>query len=179
MEKDSIRSMKKVTFTGVESSGKTVLAQSIAEYYKCPLVEEYSRIYLKDKGLDYQQADLLSILQGQFDMESEVIMTNPDLMVCDTGPIVIKVWSLFKYGSVDPRIEQAVKSYRADLFIIPNPEGVPFRQGPLRENPNDRDQLFQMYLAELIQLDMPFLIAHGSFEERLNQVRDAIDSLLS
>ena len=108
-----------------------------------------------------------------------MIMTNPDLMVCDTGPIVIKVWSLFKYGSVDPRIVQAVNSYSADLFIIPNPEGVPFREGPLRENPNDRDQLFQMYLDELIQLDIPFLIAHGSFEERLNQVKDAIDGLLS
>ena len=170
--------MKKIILTGVESTGKTALAQSIAGYYKCPLVQEYSRIYLKDIGTSYQQTDLINILQGQFDLEADVIRDNHELMVCDTGPIVIKVWSLFKYGNVDPKIANAVKSYKADLFIIPNPVGVPFEEDKLRENRDSRDQLYQMYIDELIQLDIPFLIVTGSFEERLNQVIDAIDAIL-
>jgi len=169
--------MKKVVLTGVESSGKTVLAKSIAGHFNCPMVEEYARDYLRDMGTDYQQSDLLDILQGQFDREAAIIQTYPDLMVCDTGPIVIKVWSLFKYGSLDPKISNAVKSYKADLFILPDPEGVPFENDPLRENPNDRQKLFQIYLDELIQLDIPFIVTNGNFEERLNQVRDAIEGL--
>ena len=179
MEKDSIRPMKKVVLTGVESSGKTVLSQSIAGNYHCPMVKEYSRTYLKVKGLNYEQSDLVHILQGQLDLEAAAMLTNPNMIVCDTGPIVIKVWSLFKYGSVDSRIEQAVQSYRADLFILPDPEDISFEEDALRESPQDRDPLFQLYLNELIQLDIPFLIVTGSFEDRLNQVRNAIDGLLS
>jgi len=179
MEKDPIFAMKKVVITGVESTGKTVLAQSLAGYYNCPLVEEYSRIFLKNIGLNYQQSDLLSILQGQFDLESKVMMTNPELMVCDTGPLVIKVWSLFKYGNVDPRVERAVQSYHADLYILPDPIGVPFEADPLRENPDNRMEIFQLYLNLLTQLDIPFLVATGSFENRLHQLKDAVDAILS
>jgi len=171
--------MKKIVLTGVESTGKTILAQAIAEYYNGALVQEYARTYLEDIGTNYLQTDLIKILQGQFDAEAEAIGGNPDLVVCDTGPIVIKVWSLFRYGSVDPRIDAAVKSYNADLFIIPDPTGVPFQADELRENKDNVDILYQMYIDELIQLDIPFLIAKGSFEQRLNQIRIAVDAVLS
>ena len=179
MEKNHDRAMKKIVLTGVESTGKTVLSQSIAGSYRCPLVQEYARTYLKDKGLDYKKADLVKILQGQFDLEAGLVQKNPELLVCDTGPLVIKVWSLFKYGTVDPKIANAVKSYKADLFIIPDPDGVPFEEDGLRENRESRDQLYQMYIDELIQLDIPFLVATGSFKERLHQVKDAVDAILS
>ncbi|MBT8219611.1 MAG: ATP-binding protein [Bacteroidia bacterium] len=170
--------MIKVVVTGVESTGKTVLAQSIGGYYKCQMVEEYARTYLQVTKGQYTQSDLVTILNRQMANEAVAIKTDPNLVVCDTGPYVIKVWSTFKYNTVDPKILQTIQNYEADLFILPDYKGIPYEEDPLRENPNDREILFEMYLKEMVNQDVPFLIVSGDFENRLWQVKRAVDWLV-
>lgn len=51
---------KKLVLIGVESSGKTTLAQALAEKLQGTYVPEYARMYLDAHGLSYQQEDLLA-----------------------------------------------------------------------------------------------------------------------
>jgi hypothetical protein len=39
----------------------------------------------------------------------------------------------------------------------------------LRENPNDRDRLFEIYENELLKMGKNYHILRGSFEERLEE----------
>lgn len=170
--------MIKVVVTGVECTGKTVLAQSIQAYYDAMLVPEFARGYLEKSNGIYSESDLLKILDQQLANEKKAMAMNPDLLVCDTGPYVIKVWSKFKYGRVDEKILNTIEKYQVDLFILPDYREIPFVDDPLRENPNDREVLFQMYLEEMTNQEVPFLVVSRDLENRLRQVKRAVDGLL-
>lgn len=179
MDKNHEITMIKIVVTGVESSGKTTLAGRIAEYYDIPLVKEYTRAYLQGKNGAYNEGDLVQILEGQLASEQNVKAISPRAIVCDTGPYVIKVWSRDKYHSVDPRILESIKAYQADLFVLPYIDGIEYEEDPLREHPDlaDRQRLFGMYLEEMANQNVPFVIPHGSEEERLSQVIGVVNSL--
>ena len=42
----------KIAFTGPESSGKTTMAELIAEVYSTSFIPEYAREFLKDKTIE-------------------------------------------------------------------------------------------------------------------------------
>lgn len=92
--------MIKVVITGTECSGKTTLAENLAQHYQVPYVPEYAREYLNNLDRPYLQSDLRHIAIGQLELEKKYIAN--DLIICDTSMLVIKVWSQIKYNSVHP-----------------------------------------------------------------------------
>jgi nicotinamide riboside kinase len=92
---------KKLVLIGVESSGKTTLAQALAEKLQGTYVPEYARMYLDAHGLLYQQEDLLAIAKGQVELIKEACNKEEQWLVCDTDLLVIKVWSEQVFGSCD------------------------------------------------------------------------------
>jgi nicotinamide riboside kinase len=167
--------MKKIVVTGVESSGKTTLAIDLANKLNARYVSEYSREYLTHLTRPYLQEDLLKITHGQLRSELEAEQNSPDLIICDTSLLVLKVWSEYKYGYCDPWILDQFENHNWDMFLLPHYD-IPFEDDPLRENPKDRDVLFEIYLKELERLQIPFHILHGSPQDRLAQAIDAIQS---
>ena len=83
----------KVVITGAESSGKTTLFESLEKYYGIVGAKEFARNYLLNSNGKYSQKDLLSIANGQIDAEITVKKNNPDLVICDTDLLTIKIWS--------------------------------------------------------------------------------------
>ena len=45
--------MKKIVFTGPESSGKTTISESVAQKFNLPIVEEYARKSLTELNRAY------------------------------------------------------------------------------------------------------------------------------
>ena len=62
-----------IVVTGPESSGKTTLAQDLAQELEGLLVPEYSRIYLEQAGLRYGHDDLEFIAAGQRGLEHRAL----------------------------------------------------------------------------------------------------------
>ena len=70
------------------------------------------------------------------------------LLICDTNLLVIKVWLNYKYGTCPQWIIDAIKNTHYDLYLLTAID-LPWQPDHLRENPNDREELFKIYLKEL------------------------------
>ena len=170
--------MIKIVITGPESCGKSTLAKDLSIYYDAPLVEEFSREYLEKTRGHYCESDLYEIARGQLQREQEALKQQPQLIICDTGIHVIKIWSSYKYGRCDQRILRMVSKYTADLFLLVDCD-IPYEEDKLRENPEERHILYQMYKDDLIQHDRKFQEISGTPSKRLKQSVGSIDSLLA
>lgn len=165
--------MKKVILTGPESSGKTTLSRQLAQHFQVPWVSEYARSYLEELHRPYVQSDLYRIAVGQFEKEQVLAATQPPFLICDTSFLVLKIWSLYKYGTCHPFILKQVEHSKNDLYLLCACD-IPWEADPLRENPDNREELYQLYLAELKRLGVDFLEVRGEENIRLKKAIDFV-----
>ena len=170
--------IKKVAIIGPECTGKSELSQYLAEYFKTAWVPEYARAYVEKLVHPYQQHDLLTIAHGQLRLEDEWLRDANQVLICDTNLYVIKVWSEFKYGNVDKDILREIETRKYDLYLLTNVD-LPWQNDPLREHPNKRQELYDIYLREMRNQAIPFVEIKGEREQRRKTAVEAIESLLS
>ena len=168
----------KVCVLGPECTGKTALSKFLSQHFNTAWVEEYARAYLNKLGRPYQQHDLTKIAHGQLRMEDEWIHDAKGVLICDTNLIVIKIWSEVKYGHCDPNILEQLAERKYDLFLLTYVD-VPWENDPLREHPERREELYQMYLTELKQQQTPFVEIKGPSALRQQTAVDAIRKQLN
>lgn len=163
----------RLLLTGPESTGKTLLARRLAEAYQTTWAPEYARAYLDTLGRPYAEDDLLPIARGQLLLEDYHAQFANRILPCDTGLLVIKVWSEFKYGRCHPWILEQLQRRSYGLYLLCGID-VPWSDDPQRENPNEREQLYAIYKRELERLGVPYTELWGSLEERMEIVAGLI-----
>jgi len=165
-----------IVITGPESSGKTTLAAQLSAHWNSPCVAEVARSYLADK-ISYQQTDLLKIAQNQYEKELAILSRKPSRIVCDTDLLVIMIWSEVKYGNCDPWIYETFekslseRSTTRGYFLCDS--NIPWQADPQRENPNNRNELFELYLQKLKGYELSYTIVEGNPKQRFEQVINA------
>jgi|AntRauTorckE5430_2_1112549.scaffolds.fasta_scaffold17827_3 NadR type nicotinamide-nucleotide adenylyltransferase len=162
--------MKRILFTGPESTGKSALAKHLAEEWDTLWVPEYARTYLEQLSRPYTEKDLLPIAKAQLQREDRYARKATDFLFIDTGMLVMKVWSEFKYSRCHPWILEQLYQRQYDLWVLCGID-IPWEPGPMRENPNEREELYAIYRQELQQLGVPFIELWGSREERVERMR--------
>ncbi|MGB1104760.1 MAG: AAA family ATPase [Crocinitomicaceae bacterium] len=155
--------MIRIAVTGPESSGKTSLCQALANHYKIAFIPEYARTYLEHTNGVYNQKDLDKIAQGQFE---SVITASGEIIISDTDFVVMEIWSIYKYQNASEYITELVKKDLFDLHILCAPD-IPWEPDPLREKPNDREELFERYKSALEGYQKEFIIVQGNPKNRL------------
>lgn len=165
MKKD----IKKIVITGPESTGKSTLAQQLAENHQTVWIPEYARMYIDNLNRPYEQEDLLAIAKGQLEMENYLLQYAKDYIFCDTNLIVLKVWSEYKYGTCDPWILKQIENRRYDCYVLCELD-VPWEADPQREHPNQRKVLFKKYEQELLFYKKKYFKIEGNKKERLSNV---------
>lgn len=164
--------MVKIVITGPESTGKTTLARELAKYHEVPWVQEYAREYLEERGGSYTQEDLLHIARGQVASEDALAMGTP-LLICDTSLEVIKIWSEYRFGHCHPWILEQLHMRKPTLYLLCQPD-LPWEFDPLRENPLDRQGLYELYIDELHRQGVPFAEISGLGIQRFERALSAI-----
>lgn len=170
--------MKTFVITGPEASGKSTLSADLTNELNGHLVPEYARWYLPTLYRPYEFNDLLAICRGQ---EREMLKKRDgapgkDLMFIDTWALVLMVWAEYRFGRTHSCFEALLKRYPVHHYFLCTPD-IPWVEGPLRENPFDRDVLFEMYLNILGNFDLPFTVLSGNQNERAAQAKEIIESL--
>ena len=162
-----------IVMTGPESSGKTTLATHLAGYYKAPLISEVARDYLAGKN-SYEKSDLLEIAKLQYQEERRVVARRPKKIICDTDLLVVMIWSEVKYGCCDPWIsetfEKGLHGQTSTRYYCLCDSKIPWENDQLRENPDNRKALFELYRQKLNKYRLEYRLVEGAPQQRLQQV---------
>ena len=148
--------MYRIGIIGPESTGKSTLAAYLVHRYEGVLVPEYAREYMEylapSYGYDYD--DVVAIAKQQLSVLSSI---NSNLVVFDTELIITKVWFLHKFGRCPDFVEQALRDFPMDVYLLCYPD-IPWLPDPVRENPDIREYLFDWYEREIQALNIPYYI---------------------
>ena len=148
--------MYRIGIIGPESTGKSTLAEYLAHRYEGVLVPEYAREYMENlaPSYGYTYDDVVAIAKQQLSVLSSI---NSNLVVFDTELIITKVWFLHKFGRCPDFVEQALRDYPMDVYLLCYPD-LPWLPDPVRENPDIREYLFDWYELEIQALNIPYYI---------------------
>lgn len=160
--------MFKVGIIGPESTGKSTLSEYLANRYGGLLVPEYARAYLEERARErgsayaYTREDVLRIAEYQVEQLLQLLaedkqMISGGCVFFDTELIITKVWMLHKYGECPAFVEEALRQYPMDVYLLCYPD-LEWEPDPVRENPNIREYLFNWYEKEIQALDIPYYI---------------------
>lgn len=157
----------KIAIVGPEASGKTALAKQLALHFKDVWVPEFARKYLEAQAGVYEKGELDYIAKKQVETEKNNISAAKQFLFCDTNPLVVKIWSLYKYGSCSKEILDLVEESNYSLQFLLKPD-LNYSNDPLRENPSlkDRNELFAIYENELIKSNENYAVIDGFGENR-------------
>jgi NadR type nicotinamide-nucleotide adenylyltransferase len=169
--------LKKIAIIGPESTGKTTLAQDLANHYSTLWVPEYSREYLAGISGEYSYEDVLNIAKGQLEREDELAKQASGFLFIDTELIINKVWCEYKWKTCHQWILDRLIDHHYDLYLLTDYD-LPWEFDPLRENPDTRDELFEIYRNELEDYGFDYRIIRGQGEERLTNAIGFINLLM-
>ncbi|MCG2429679.1 AAA family ATPase [Aequorivita xiaoshiensis] len=174
--------MIKVVLFGPESTGKTTLAKQLAAHYKTHWVPEYMRVYLeekwKNKGELVTKEDLIPIAKGQLSLENEIAEKADKLLFLDTNLLELKVYSEYYYDGYCPEeITSEATKNNYSIYLLTYID-IPWEADVLRDRPNNREEMFSIFEAELKTQGFPYKVLRGNKGERFNKAVEIIDKLL-
>jgi nicotinamide riboside kinase len=115
--------------------------------------------------LDYQLSDIEAIAKGQYQNEKNAEKDARKFLFCDSDFTVTKIWSEVVFGSCPQWIETKFKQNPYDLYLLCFPD-IPWQPDPLRQNPDDRMDLFWLYKKALEEIGANFRVVDGLGELR-------------
>ena len=168
----------KIVITGPESTGKSVLAQHLANAFHAESVPEYARDYFDQKGTtSYDLNDLALIAKGQSESVNLALRHNPPLLFCDTDLITIAIWARDKFNETIPAVENRMREELADLYLLCKPD-LPWEPDPLREDGHRREALFNEHKTILDALHARYVEIEGQGDQRTTQAIRAVQAFL-
>lgn len=167
----------KINITGPESAGKSTLSASLASHYKDPRVEEYARVFLNRGQPILEVRTLIDLAHIQIEWENTALRNAERVIFCDTDPLVLLVWALEKFGKTPPELVALARHHRYDLTLLCKPD-LDWEPDPLRENPYDRDRLFDQYLDFANKFQLNYTVIDGRGETRLKNALAIVDPFI-
>ena len=170
--------MLKIAILGPESTGKTMLAEQLADYFQAPWVPEYAREYVESLSVPYTYDDICIIARKQIQQEQEIEnLTAPaDYVFFDTELIITKVWFTYCFEQIPDFLTKQLDSGFFDLYLLCSPD-LPWEPDPVREHVEDREFFFNWYKKEIEQTGKPYVIVTGIGNQRFQNALDGLKTL--
>ena len=179
--------LKKIVLFGPESTGKTVLAQALAAHYHTLWVPEFARSYLENKIRFYDllgksseeiclESDIPPIVMGQIASEDSMSTQAKKLIFFDTNPLQTSVYVSYYYQKQYDWLTSLLKLRTYDHYLLMDTD-IAWEADPLRDRPNNRQEIFELFKNELINRNLPFTVISGNAQHRINHAIMAIDML--
>ncbi|NND62818.1 MAG: ATP-binding protein [Flavobacteriaceae bacterium] len=171
----------KVVLFGPESTGKSTLAERLANLYDTEWVPEFMRDYLQKKWdkeeKQISKEDLLPIAEGQIRLENEKVIHANSYLFCDTNLRELKVYCRYYYNGFCPsEILEAADNHEYHHYFLTDID-LPWVADDLRDRPDDRQNMFRIFEQELIENNLPYTLLSGSLEERIEKATQVLETL--
>lgn len=173
MEKEII----KIALTGPESTGKSTLSKTLAEYYKTNHTIEFAREFLEERDNLYNYSDIIFMAEKQLELECEMEQKANKFLFCDTDFINFKIWLEYYNYQVPSWLINHIKSkpYRLSLLMKPD---IAWQPDPLREHPDKRVFFYNLFKQNLLEFEYNFVEIEGQNESRFEMAKNAVERLL-
>jgi nicotinamide riboside kinase len=160
-----------------------LLAGELATQYGVPWSPEYAREYARSKSGLLNYGDVDAIGRGQKAVEDAVVSKaaklGVPLVVLDTDLVSTMVYSRHYYGDCPDWIEHEARERLGDLYLLHHVDVEWKADGNLREQPERREELFDLFRTTLRDLDAQVRDVEGSWKERKRRAIEGIDYLLA
>jgi NadR type nicotinamide-nucleotide adenylyltransferase len=168
----------RVVLTGSESTGKSVLARELADHYGAVLAPEFAREFAAKLGRGIEYRDTEEIARGQIALEDEHARRATRLLIQDTDLLSTSVYSDHYFGQCIPWIARAALDRRPDLYLLLEID-VPWIPDDVRDRGNRRDEMQQLFRSAVADSGSPYVVVQGTWTERAERARKAIDALIA
>ena len=167
----------RIIFSGIENSGKTTLATTLAKILGYELIEEQCRFHfdvVKGKETSKTLLVLHSIQENLFDA---AWTSSARGVICDTSGVELEVWAKIKFG------EEISCDFDLDYSLYFFCHTIKdWEEDPLRgmQNYNNRLKHQEYFESCLRKKNIPYIeLQDSSLEERLTVVVEEINAFLN
>lgn len=177
---------RRVVLIGAESTGKTTLAQQLAEQFQTQWVPEYGREHWEQKvyGLTmddplpgWTDDEFVHIAAEQQTRENRLARIANRVLICDTNAFATGTWHERYRGRRHEQVDVIGRADKVDLYLLTAPD-VPFVQDGFRDGETIRHWMHDRFAKQLRQGCVPWLLLEGDYDSRRQLAMQAIDSLL-
>jgi NadR type nicotinamide-nucleotide adenylyltransferase len=163
-------SVQRIAILGAESSGKSTLAEALAQHYGTVWVPEYLREFVDTHGRVPFEEDQFGIARTQRERENAAAANASRFLFCDTTPLMTAIYSRVYWNRVDAELAEldTVHDYAFTLVAAPDNPWVP--DGLMRDSDEVRQMEHRMVVETLDERRIPFVLVSGSLPQRLRQV---------
>ena len=170
--------MIRVVVTGSECTGKTTLAQALAEHYDTVWVPEYVRQFVDEQGRAPEYDDVDTIAHGQIALEDSMALKASTLLVQDCDLLSTTVYSRHYYGDCPLWIEQALLDRQAELYLLTGIDLPWAPDGDQRDRGDRREEMHELFRQALTTRGLTFAEVPGLGDDRLNRAIAAVKGIL-
>lgn len=172
-----IESIKLICFYGSESTGKSFMAQKMAQRYNTEFVPEVSRELIT--GNTFNREDIMAIGREQTKRVFQKARTANKILFCDTDLITTQIYSREYLKVVPPVLYELEKMIEYDLYFLFDID-VPWVRDGVRDlgSTENRKRMYGIFKEALDRRKINYIVVQGNWEEREQIVTKAIDAML-
>ena len=168
----------RVAILGAESTGKTTLAQQLAEAFGTAWVPEYGRAYCEGRdALELTSDDLDAIGRGQILAEEAAARSANRVLICDTDVRTTATWSDIIIGTRSAWLSRAAAADDYSHALLLDAD-VPWVNDGMRVLRDERARHTDLLERELNATHQSFTRIQGPFEQRFPQAATVVESVL-
>jgi len=172
-----------VVFVGAESTGKSTLAQHLAQRLEAGFVPEIGRFIWEEKRGQLTADDYVEIAERHRDAEHAAIAREAGRYVfVDTNALTTLLLGLC-FGQVAEPVPPALLRYADDcrsryLHHFVCADDIPYEEEPgVRENADWRTHIQRLVMEDLERRDIAYTVLTGTLEQRAAKVMDVLSSI--
>jgi NadR type nicotinamide-nucleotide adenylyltransferase len=160
---------------GVESTGKSVMAERLARHFGTIWVPEYGRAHCEAHGVDLAEGDLLLIGRAQQAMIEASLPLCEKRLIVDTDALMTAAWCEMMLGHIP---DSLLAWPKADLYLLLEPDVAWIDDGTrVYGTDADRARFAAACRAVLDRAGVTWVSIGGSWEERFAKAAAAIGGL--
>ena len=172
----------RIVIVGSESTGKTTLAQRLAEHFQTQWVPEVGRevaeAKLANETYEWSSPDFVNIATLQNEMEDELAGKCNKVLICDTDAFATCIWHERYMNCRSLEVEEIARTRIPDLYLIPVVEGKVFVGEAIRDGEHLRQWMFDLFIERMDETQRIYSVLKGDYEEAFRQAVDQICKIM-
>jgi HTH-type transcriptional repressor of NAD biosynthesis genes len=166
-----------VVFLGAPSTGKTTIAQRLADEYKTVWMAEYGREYWEKNQVNRRLSltQLVEIAEGHLERENQLLYQANRYLFTDTNAITTFTFSMNYHHSASVRLSELANLAQAryDLVFLCDVD-IPYDNTWDRSGAVSRNVFQKQIIGDLLVRKIPYIVLSGNLDTRVAKVKELL-----